>query len=106
MLAKTERMNELLDFYQTLLTQKQQLCMSLYYYEDYSLAEIAESLEISRSAVFDLLKRTEAILESYENKLHCASDYRKRSAIYSEIKAVNNQVVNSLIDELENIENE
>ena len=104
MLAKTERMNELLDWYHMLLTERQQLCMSLYYYEDYSLAEIAENLSISRSAVFDLLKRTEVILEDYEEKLHCVSNYRKRNKMYVKIRSLNVKAVNSLIDELEEIE--
>ena len=104
MLAKTERMNELLDWYQVLLTERQQLCMSLYYYEDYSLAEIAENLAVSRSAVFDLLKRTEVILEDYEEKLHCVSNYKKRAKMYVKIRTLNIQAVNPFIDELENIE--
>ena len=51
MLDKTLRMNYLFDFYQALLTPKQQKYMSLYYLDDFSLGEIAEEFEVSRQAV-------------------------------------------------------
>ena len=40
-----------------------------HYLNDMSFSEIGEELKISRQAVRDLLKRTEAILYGYENKL-------------------------------------
>ena len=40
--------------------------IELYYADDYSLAEIAEEFNISRQAVYDNIKRTEKVLESYE----------------------------------------
>lgn len=66
MIEKTMRMNYLYDFYQALLTPKQRSYMSLYYLDDYSLGEIAEQYEVSRQAVYDNIKRTEAMLEEYE----------------------------------------
>ncbi|MGV3240670.1 putative DNA-binding protein, partial [Streptococcus hyovaginalis] len=69
MLEKTTRMNYLFDFYQSLLTPKQRSYMSLYYLDDYSLGEIAAEYNVSRQAVYDNIKRTEAMLEEYENKL-------------------------------------
>ncbi|OIS67598.1 hypothetical protein A4A35_21585, partial [Bacillus subtilis] len=68
-LEKTTRMNYLFDFYQSLLTSKQKSYMSLYYLDDFSLGEIAEEYEVSRQAVYDNIKRTEAMLEQYEEKL-------------------------------------
>lgn len=59
----------LYDFYGPLLTKKQSNTWDLYYQQDYSLSEIAQEEGISRQAVHDLLKRTESILESYEDKL-------------------------------------
>ncbi|RBN37609.1 putative DNA-binding protein, partial [Priestia megaterium] len=66
MLEKTTRMNYLFDFYQALLTPKQRSYMSLYYLDDYSLGEIAEEFDVSRQAVYDNIKRTEQMLEQYE----------------------------------------
>ena len=59
----------LVDAYGGLLTDKQQQALALTYNEDYSLGEIAELLGISRQAVFDNLRRAEALLENYEAKL-------------------------------------
>ncbi|BBP89297.1 UPF0122 protein YlxM [Bacillus safensis] len=42
--------------------------MSLYYLDDFSLGEIADEYEVSRQAVYDNIKRTEAMLEQYEEK--------------------------------------
>ncbi|MEL1134075.1 YlxM family DNA-binding protein [Desulfitobacterium sp. THU1] len=63
------KMALLADFYGPLLTPKQGRIWDLHYEQDFSLVEIAESENISRQAVYDLLKRTEKILHGYEDKL-------------------------------------
>src|SRR5699024_10485755 len=63
------RMTILFSYYQSLLTNKQQQMLSLYYEEDYSLGEIAEHYQISRQAVHDTIKRSEKALEQYEANL-------------------------------------
>ncbi|MGH2268722.1 putative DNA-binding protein [Streptococcus uberis] len=84
-IEKTNRMNALFEFYAALLTDKQMNYIELYYADDYSLAEIAEEFGVSRQAVYDNIKRTEKILESYEMKLHMYSDYIVRSEIFDSI---------------------
>lgn len=69
MLARMLKIGRLLDLYGPLLTDKQRHCMERHYLEDLSLAEIAAELEVSRQAVHDLLRRSEALLEEYEDKL-------------------------------------
>lgn len=63
------RVGSLYEMYGSLLTKKQQRCLELYFYEDYSLAEIADEMQVSRQAVHDLLKRVEQTLEQYEKML-------------------------------------
>ncbi|MDF1506615.1 putative DNA-binding protein [Robertmurraya sp. DFI.2.37] len=88
MLEKTTRINYLYDFYQSLLTPKQQSYMSLYYLDDFSLGEIADEYGVSRQAVYDNIKRTEAMLEEYEEKLLLFDKFQKRSKLLNEIKVV------------------
>jgi len=86
MLEKTTRMNYLYDFYYSLLTPKQQSYMSLYYLDDYSLGEIAEEYDVSRQAVYDNIKRTEAMLEEYEEKLLLFQKFQERSRLIRYVK--------------------
>lgn len=104
MIEQTEEMNALLDAYENLLTDKQKEIMSLYFKEDFSLSEISETLNISRAAVNDHVKRSEKILLDYEKKLHLVKNYETRREIYDKIKKVGNDNVLSLIEELERIE--
>lgn len=78
MIEKTTRMNFLFDFYQALLTEKQRSYMQLYYLDDLSLGEIAEEYDVSRQAVYDNIRRTEAMLEEYEEKLNLFTKFEKR----------------------------
>ena len=69
-IEKKERINQLFDIYESLLTEHQVQIFQSYYQDDLSLKEIAEDFNISRNAVHDLLKRVEVMLEDYEAKLH------------------------------------
>lgn len=71
-MAKNLEFAMLLDCYGDLLTEKQRKAMELYYYEDLSYAEIGEPDEISRQAACDLIKRSEALLLMYEEKIGLA----------------------------------
>ncbi len=59
----------LLDFYGELLTDKQKTFMGLYYFENWSLQEIAEDHAITPQGVRDLLMRTVKLLKRYEKAL-------------------------------------
>lgn len=86
LLEKTMRLNDLLDFYHALLTPKQREYMQMYYLEDYSLAEIAAFSNVSRQAVYDHIKRTEGILEAYEEKIHLYENFQKRQSLLRKLE--------------------
>lgn len=75
----------LFDFYRELLTEKQIEVFSLYYDDDFSLAEIAEQLNISRQAVHDILKRGEKLLYKYESKLKLVEKFLHQQKAIEEI---------------------
>jgi len=91
MLEKTTRMNYLYDFYYSLLTPKQQSYMSLYYLDDYSLGEIADEYDVSRQAVYDNIKRTEAMLEEYEEKLLLFQKFQERASLIRHLNELLNE---------------
>ncbi|HEY4537123.1 MAG TPA: sigma factor-like helix-turn-helix DNA-binding protein [Erysipelothrix sp.] len=92
---KTIALNLLYDTYGKLLTDKQQEVFEYYYHEDYSYQEIADILEISRSGVYDTLKRACSLLEEYEEKLQFIS---KRTIFINELYALENEQVNKVIE--------
>ncbi|MBM7701837.1 putative DNA-binding protein [Metabacillus iocasae] len=110
MLEKTTRMNYLYDFYQALLTPKQRSYMSLYYLDDYSLGEIAEEFDVSRQAVYDNIKRTEQMLEQYEEKLLLLERFQERQSIVQQLKAElepdlkHNDKLSTLLNSLEKLD--
>ena len=80
---------ELFDIYGELLTEKQQKCLSMHFYDDLSLSEIAENFSISRQAVYDLMKRAEDTMTSYDSKLHLLD---KRRALMSRLEDISRKV--------------
>ena len=60
---------KLFDYYGNLLTEKEQSYFKDYYFENLSLAEIAQNYNISRNAVHKQIKSCEIKLEQYEEKL-------------------------------------
>lgn len=95
-----EYINELLPFYIELLTDKQQQVLKLYYYENYSLAEIAQNLEISRNGVYDSLKKSISTIKKYEEKLQLLANYKKRLELYDKLRSLANQQVDEIVNEL------
>jgi predicted DNA-binding protein YlxM (UPF0122 family) len=78
-IKRRQRLQQLLDLYSELLTEHQRATLQLYLGEDWSYAEIAAAQGVSRTAVYDLVRRSEAALEEYEARLGMrAADDRRR----------------------------
>lgn len=78
-------MSLLLDYYGSLLTEKQKCYFDLYYNQDFSLAEIAEQEGISRQGVHDVISRTEVILRDIERAIGCVTRARQLRQVSAEI---------------------
>ena len=87
-------LNELYDYYGILLTEKQQKYFEDYYFDNYSLSEIALNNNVSRNAVHNQLKIVEEKLYFYEKKL-ALSD--KKSKI---ISILENKVETSILEKV------
>ncbi|MBR3991801.1 MAG: DNA-binding protein [Clostridia bacterium] len=72
MREKNVKIVMLLDAYGPLLTERKYELLDLYYSEDYSLSEIAELTGLSRQGVRDSIKKSEAELRFFEEKLGLA----------------------------------
>ena len=103
-MEKFDYINQLLPFYIELLTKKQQEVMTLYYYDNYSLSEIAQQLEISRNGVYDSLKKSEEFIEKYESLLHLSTNCNKRMHYYTLLQSLENKQVNDIVKELIDLE--
>ena len=80
----------LMDFYGSLLTEKQRNIMELYYNEDLSLAEIAEFNKTSRQAILDLIKRCYTQFLAYESKLNLLQkSFEKEKKIINLLEKIN-----------------
>lgn len=77
MLERFSQIVLLKDFYGPLLTEKQQAILNLYYENDFSLSEIANDMDTSRQAVYDLVKRAEHQLLQYEEKLGLVERFQR-----------------------------
>jgi predicted DNA-binding protein YlxM (UPF0122 family) len=103
LLDKTIRINMLFDFYQALLTDKQQTFLRCYYHDNFSLGEIATEFEISRQAVFEHIKRAEHMLEEYEQKLGLLIRHTQHSELMDRLRSEIDQVPESYRNNLTEI---
>lgn len=86
--------NNLYDYYQGLLTEKQRQYFIDYYCYDLSLSEMAENYEISRNAIFKQLKQVEKKLDLYEETLQC---FQKKQEV---LKLVKEESLRKRIEEI------
>ena len=98
-MEKNVKVSMLWQIYGKLLTDKQYTLLDEYYNNDYSLAEIAENLGITRQAVRDNLKKGECKLFEYEEKLGIMKTTLKQEKKIDEILAELTQIQTVYSDE-------
>ncbi len=105
-MEKIVERNLLYDFYGELLTEHQKKIYEDSAYGDLSLSELADTYEISRQGVHDLLKRCDRQLMSYDEKLHLIERFRHIQDLTGQIRAealsdtVDQKKILSLADEI------
>ena len=104
------RQTYLYDFYGELLNEHQRKIFEAFVFEDLSLGEIAEEQDISRQAVFDLVKRATSKLEGYENKLHLMARFmelrEKAVGIRQRAEAYEKWHENNFLEEIKQLSGE
>ncbi|MDD2364325.1 MAG: sigma factor-like helix-turn-helix DNA-binding protein [Saccharofermentanales bacterium] len=78
----------LLDFYSGILTERQRELLNLYYNDDWSLSEIAETDGASRQAVHSVIRRGVDRLKEIEDSLALVEQHRELNHLLTEIKQV------------------
>ena len=90
----------LLDFYGELLSERKQSVLALYYNEDFSLAEIAEDIGISRQGARELIKKAEEELRHLEEKLGLVAKFEQARRHIANIRE-HADMPPALLDEIE-----
>lgn len=96
-LEKRDYLIILYDLYGELLNDKQQQYFEEYYFNNLSLGEISENLNISRNAVHKSLQSIEEKLQFYEEKLKL---YKKSKIIYDIIEKESSQEIKKILKEM------
>ena len=86
----------LYDYYGELLNKKQREYFELYYFDNLSLGEISENLDVSRNAVHKTIKLVVDKLLFYEDKLKVYYKSNKLLKIANDINDIN--LKNSIIE--------
>ena len=94
------RYSELLNLYQSLLSETQREILDDYFSFNLSFSEIAENRHISRSAVEDAIKKGKKKLDDYENKL---GSLKALQLIHEALATSNDEKVSSKLEEAERI---
>ena len=82
----------LLDFYGSLLKENLRRAVELYYDDDLSLSEAALALGITRQGVRDCVKRAEAQLVSFEDRLGLLGRFQETESGLREIESIASQL--------------
>ena len=89
--------NELYDLYESLLTDKQRKYYEDYYFNNFSLSEMADDYDVSRNAIFKQVHNVVDKLLEYENKLHL---YEKKIKILEIVDNTKDEKLKKSLEEL------
>lgn len=101
---KIVRQSLLYDFYGELLTEHQKSIYQDVVMNDLSYSEIAKEYGISRQGVYDMMKRSDKILEEYEAKLRLVEKFEsardKVASINEEIHILRRENSDKALDSM------
>lgn len=87
----------LLDYYRSLLSDRQKEYLLEHFEEDLSLTEIGKKYSVSRQAVYDNIKRGIKILRDYEKKI---GFYKRDLELLSQLKELKKDFTMKKLDEI------
>ena len=88
---------DLYDIYGELLDDKKRVYFEYYYFDNLSLGEISENLNISRNAIHKSLKIVEDKLKFYEDKLEL---YKRRKLLKDVINELDNKDLKQKLEDI------
>ncbi|CCY45202.1 uPF0122 protein HMPREF9199_0460 [Clostridium sp. CAG:1193] len=87
----------LYDIYGDLLTEKERKYFEAYYFDNLSLGEISENMDVSRNAVHKSIKLVIEKLNEFESKLHL----KEKNEILSKIiNTINDEELKEKLNEI------
>lgn len=87
----------LYDIYSDLLTEKERKYFEAYYFDNLSLGEISENMDVSRNAVHKSIKLVIEKLNEFESKLHL----KEKNEILSKIiNSINDEELKEKLNEI------
>ena len=87
----------LYDIYGDLLTEKERKYFEAYYFDNLSLGEISENMDVSRNAVHKSIKLVIEKLNEFESKLHL----KEKNEILSKIiNSINDEELKGKLNEI------
>lgn len=90
---------DLLSIYGSLLRKNVYQRMEAFYFEDFSLSEIAQNEGVSRNAVYESLLSGVKQLKKYEDKLGCYKKKEKSYALLDKLEECKDEVEKKKITE-------
>ncbi len=87
----------LYDYYGELLTDKQKLYFEDYYFNNLSLKEISVNYDVTRSAIYNILKESLKKLDYYEDKLNLFEKSKKIEKLIQELDLDKQNKIKELI---------